>query len=304
MTKSAARNVFGDSPEFSGEIQLPGVLADIHAVRGGWASIYGWSGDGTGKTRDALRLLRSYSSTGVEVQDPGPPGSASRTYWDKMFAERLTDRMLDAQGEIIMTNESDTNLKRWAGRTKVTNPEGSPLVVFHASANAWEGDAFRRRKPASGKMSLGFHFGSAKAAQERIQPAVDEKAAWSWSDLAPHTIAVYLRIENPLRLRDIGSWHDPAWVLKALEEVGVQVSAATIAGIVKELKAIGHDGIVYANTVEDVGSDSWIAFDAKQIKSAIGNSGLFDRDSDCLVDRQYIAYEEDELAEPLQRMRA
>ena len=184
------------------------------------------------------------------------------------------------------------NLLQWIGASRVVDKTGAPRVVYHASANVWDGDAFRRRKPASGKMSLGFHFGTAKAAQERIQPAVDELLRFRWAQYAPHTMAVYLRIENPLRLRDIGAWHDPDWVLRALDEAGVKVSSKTIAGIVRDLKAMGYDGVVYTNDREDVGSESWVAFDSRQIKSAIGNSGLFDRHSDCLVDRQYIEWDE------------
>jgi hypothetical protein len=38
----------------------------------------------------------------------------------------------------------------------------------------------------------------------------------------------------------------------------------------------GYDGIVYKNAVEHAGHDSWIVFDPRNVKSAIGNKGTFD----------------------------
>jgi hypothetical protein len=184
--------------------------------------------------------------------------------------------------------------RNWFGKSRVVDEGGKPLVRYHASSNEWEGDSFRRRKPAGGKASLGYHVGTARAAEERIQPAVDELNLFSWSRHCPHTIPVYVRIENPLRLRDIGSWHDPQWVLQALSEARVRVESVTLHAITRELKLMGYDGIVYKNNCEDVGSDSWIAFDPGQLKSAIGNSGAFDRNSDSLIDRCDPTQDEDE----------
>lgn len=203
-----------------------------------------------------------------------------------------------------MNRDAKLNLRAWMGCSKVVDTQGRPMRVFHASANQWETDAFRRKKSAGGTNSIGYHFGTAAAARERIQPAVDDVVTWDWSQLAPHTMAVYLRVENPLRLRDIGAWHDASWITTALREAGIEAKSTTVAGITKELKALGYDGIVYTNKFEAIGSESWVAFDPKQIKSAIGNSGLFSRESDSLTDWVSDAEEEAEEVAPRERMRA
>jgi len=52
-------------------------------------------------------------------------------------------------------------------------------------------------------------------------------------------------------------------------------AAADLAATAREkLEGAGHDGAIYKNEVE--GGTGYIAFDPKQIKSAIGNRGTFD----------------------------
>lgn len=45
---------------------------------------------------------------------------------------------------------------------------------------------------------------------------------------------------------------------------------------IEQAKADGYDGLVYENTAEGFGTESWVAFRPEQIKSAIGNRGTFD----------------------------
>jgi len=114
---------------------------------------------------------------------------------------------------------------------------------------------------------------------------------------------VYLRVENPLRMEDVGEWRDPLEVLGGLpEEIRnrldddladellnlrsqyfgepeeylndseVQEIRDTIRDAIKDS---GYDGIVYANAAEGSG-DSYIVFEPEQVKSATGNTGRFD----------------------------
>lgn len=86
-----------------------------------------------------------------------------------------------------------------------------------------------------------------------------------------------------------------AWV-RLLASHRVDVYAA----LRNALKSAGHDGLTYINSVEgqghrikqrSVNPDNlcWVVFDALQIKSAVGNSGLFLKGSDSLTDRQSLA---------------
>lgn len=110
---------------------------------------------------------------------------------------------------------------------------------------------------------------------------------------------VWLRLLNPIRLRDEGSFHADG-IAPQLERKGL-LAKGEGARIRREIdrdwrlrkiydpqlreviRAAGHDGVIYKNAHEAPG-DSFIAFDPRQIKSAIGNSGLYLADSPSLSD--------------------
>jgi hypothetical protein len=93
--------------QIDGDIALPGVQhVDLVGERGKFVSIYSWTGDGTG-TRHALQILKEYAPH-VVVHDPGEPGTQSRGYWDKMFAEGLITEMIDDEDNIIARQVSDS----------------------------------------------------------------------------------------------------------------------------------------------------------------------------------------------------
>lgn len=85
----------------------------------------------------------------------------------------------------------------------------------------------------------------------------------------------HVGITNPLRLPDVGNWGS---VKGIKEHLPFDTDARTQAELLSELKGRGYDGIVYQNNVETpiMKTDSYIAFDPEQIKSAIGNAGTFD----------------------------
>jgi hypothetical protein len=110
---------------------------------------------------------------------------------------------------------------------------------------------------------------------------------------------VYLNLKNPLRLRDIGAWHQASWVKQALSEAGIQAKGETVPALAKEIQNLGYDGVVYSNKFEGVESDSYIAFDPRQVKSAIGNDGSFDRnDPNVLSQRGRFAMPDEDVAVP------
>lgn len=94
---------------------------------------------------------------------------------------------------------------------------------------------------------------------------------------------VYLSIQNPLPMPDLGVWpaQEIAHHAQLLPE---EVDRVAEAGLAEEqyealreiLEAKGYDGIVYSNEVEDPGSTSFIVFRPSQIKSATRNLGLYD----------------------------
>ena len=170
----------------------------------------------------------------------------------------------------------------------MVDAHGQPLVQYHGTPRTFSKDQFQSGVSGQGSIeSIGFHFGNDEAANARIMPKLEnqgpsEAQLYSW-----HIMPVYLSIKNPLRVPDLGDWHSPRRVAQWLVQEGgidqAQMDEAVkksghqgkMRAIIKVLQANGYDGLVYKNLHEG-GGDSWIAFDPRQIKSAIGNDGKFD----------------------------
>jgi 2'-5' RNA ligase len=207
--------------------------------------------------------------------------------------------------DLAQVDTDSPEFRRWFGDSKVTDDRGRPLIVYHATNKdfaAFDPDL----------SDLGAHFGTTEQA----------------SDIAhmerpgERTMPVYLSIEKPLRLRDMGSFNYDR-VLEQLVERGM-VSPRRADEIHREarkekgrrlqatkkvreiIEAAGYDGVVYLNREEGTTAsqgdraeyeslsdrqyaerfnarDSWIAFKPTQIKSAIANRGTFDPDAPSIL---------------------
>lgn len=165
--------------------------------------------------------------------------------------------------------------KAWFGQSKVVDDIGRPLVVYHATTEPI--DAFDPTKTKDG----GLHFGTAEQADERLRHTRPARFTYTGEQVMP----VYLRMERPLRLVDDGDDWRPK---------------------IDKAKSQGYDGIVYLNRYEAIAKlgdgspvrgpdyngtdaefladrpsarDSYIVFDASQVKSATGNRGTFNPSS-------------------------
>lgn len=177
------------------------------------------------------------------------------------------------------------NFATWFLGSAVVTPRGQPLMVFHRTAadfTAFDTD----------RGDLGSHFGSAEQALALNMGMMRPGEA---------TVPVYLALRNPIKLRDLGSFHADA-VAPQLRKLGLLDAASaqrlhrlgdvgTVEerrGANREIKALlmaaGFDGVVYENKQEGAGK-SWIAFRPEQVKSAIGNSGHFNSTSSDFSDR-------------------
>ena len=174
--------------------------------------------------------------------------------------------------------QSTPEFKGWFKESKVKDAEGNPRVVEHqtnAAFDTFEGGEF------------GFHLGT------DLPPGM----------MGQNTMKLYASLQNPLRMKDLGVWNADNVVAalrgngkfatarlkkelnaaynaaKALEadpnyerlrdEGGVEGAKAHYAASAPFrdlLKKQGFDSIVYKNESEGL-SDSWIAFDANQLKS-------------------------------------
>lgn len=232
----------------------------------------------------ALSLLRAIASNAAEVS--GLTGGALE---DIAAIETGTgDTVLGAHAMNDVTKTEA--FSRWFGDSKVVDESGKPLVVYHGTLSG-EIDVFHE----------GTHFGTSKAASERLQelqkfgdanrgpmhPSVEEEQ--------PNVLPVYLSIKNPFITYDLGDWSGPEWA-DAMKQAGIASSTGPLGEITKfkfarqdilavergdedainVLAALGFDGIQYKNGYEDQGSTSWVPFSPEQVKS-IHNPGTFDR---------------------------
>lgn len=181
--------------------------------------------------------------------------------------------------------------KTWFGDSKVVDEKGAPLVVYHGTNRAPNGIAVFDTRQTD---ETGTHFGTADQAN-------------MFAEGGGAVYPVYLKIRNPLRLRDLGGFLVDT-VGPQLDELGIpEPKEPNLLGgdyLRARIKEAGYDGVVYLNrregghnpfgpdgvsgdeldamTDDEVretfpeASDSYIAFDPTQIKSATGNSGTFD----------------------------
>lgn len=181
--------------------------------------------------------------------------------------------------------EGSPEFKRFFRNSKVVDPSGKPMVVYHSTSAPTDFETFSKTK------DVGYHFGTPRAADSRSGRFTGEY------EPNTRTLPVYLRIENPIELPDIFS--NAIGTISSLQRRGIlpqrhpEIEAIDLKRFrkeisddeadqklreiaVKELEKRGYDGIKYQNLAEDEGSMSWVAFRPEQIKSAVGNKGAFD----------------------------
>jgi hypothetical protein len=192
--------------------------------------------------------------------------------------------------ELFQEAETQTDtpqFKAWFGDSKVVDENGKPLVVYHGTDKVFTSFDIEGAKKSSsnGMLELGFHFGTAEQANERMRPI--EQAGTRKIEGQPSIIPVYLSLQNPLWIpSDLGDWADMNFIREYFGPENYEVftkqeltKLKTPDDVRKALLKKGYDGIRYSNEQEGEG-DSWIAFNPVDIKSSTGNSGAFSLDSD------------------------
>ncbi len=166
-------------------------------------------------------------------------------------------------------------LDAWAEGSYFANDgTGSPVRWFHGTDIEDPFNVFARCDEAS----LGFHFGTADAANDRLKQI--ECLADGGS-----VIPVYCRATNPLALNDLYTWSQ--WdVASALWEAGILTEdeaefvadSASAEMIYAAIEEAGYDCVLYGNLCEarDAGQKSLMVWRASLIKGV--HSELFDKD--------------------------
>ena len=174
--------------------------------------------------------------------------------------------------------------------SKIVDANGEPKVVWHGGGFAI--DNFTPK----GDM----HFGTKNAALERIldqevgyddvEVTQNEDGSYSWKYSDPYEedgdIASEQTFEtetdayeNAVSVLAKGVVVKP-YFLNIRNIAPMDDAGSDWANTIQDAKDEGHDGILYENWYEDKGSDSYIAFNPNQIKSATDNVGTFDANND------------------------
>ena len=171
------------------------------------------------------------------------------------------------------TARTDTPaFRKWFKDSKVVDESGAPLVVYHGTSWAGFSEFATKQKRVGAKRGSAWlgDLGSWFAA-----PTLTDSGSGA-QDLASEfammrgrnsgaVYPVYLSISTPA---EYATYEELA------EDVKRAGSASRLrSGLVKA----GHDGVVVRYSETDTGDlrDDWVAFDPKQIKSAIGNNGQY-----------------------------
>jgi hypothetical protein len=187
-----------------------------------------------------------------------------------------------------------------ANASKVVDPDtGEPMVVYHGTATPSFSEFKKTGLRDAGFIGKGFYF----TASPQWAGYFAEAPAGRRARSAPAIYPVFLSLKNPLNPATVSGdeWRrmvdlsraernlppisDEQWksTYEYIEEEKKTKNAlamtnvySTVLGDISALaRRAGYDGIV----APDVEGDTYLAFDAAQIKSAIGNVGTFDPDN-------------------------
>jgi len=115
----------------------------------------------------------------------------------KSLALKLT-RIKDESDNLLLFHRAppvgSPEFRRWFGESTVVDEKGNPLEVYHGTRFGGF-TKFRRG-------DLGMHFGTINQASKILGNLLSEDLRIG----SPGIYPVYLRLQNPVRLRDLGSW--------------------------------------------------------------------------------------------------
>ena len=209
--------------------------------------------------------------------------------------------------------------KKWFGKSKIVNPDGTPKVMYHGTKqdiNEFKSD-FQLRKEKNQdygqRLTTAYGLGGIYFTPDPSYANRYAKTDFRKTKEQANVIPVYLRMENPY-IYPSGIWADlrekflnpidsllySRAVRKNIKEKGfpdaeniksMQISRHgymfTRINEINKLKAKGYDGIISPD------GNMFIVFDGSQVKSAIGNKGTYSLDSNIITESQRPLTEEE-----------
>jgi|AGTN01.3.fsa_nt_gi hypothetical protein len=203
-------------------------------------------------------IQRVIFQSGAEGAVARMPSMARERALREAVAQAVEGQQIDvgtfvrATAQQIETQE----FRVWFDGSKVVDEAGQPLRVFHGTTRSFDSfQADAGRAIQADPNATGFYF--TRYAEDASNYAVSAAGSRDGANVQP----AYVAIRNPYQWPADGL--PPALITK-------EQRAA--------LEAQGYDGVIYRHGEEVV------AFRPEQIKSAIGNSGRFDPQSQSLTD--------------------
>lgn len=219
--------------------------------------------------RPAGKTWEEYQAEELERQRAeGRTGPLGQGKGQQVFGGRTLE-----SGQQVTTPE----FQNWFAGSKVVDKQGNPLVVYHGTDQDFT--TFRQAK--EGSVGKGIYFTprpeAASAYSLESAEAVKRKTG-------SNVIPAYLSIKNPLTVSLADNPNPATSILMKLgftKEKANYISERALeskGNITNELQsraiAKGYDGFVVLN--KEGGIHEAVAFDPRQVKSAIGNRGTFD----------------------------
>ena len=192
----------------------------------------------------------------AEVEREGGPAEASPP---EPPAPQPAEAQIEDIAASLGTTPVDTQrapFKRWFGNSKAVAEDGSPQVVYHGTT----ADIAEFELPDNAGAPWGVF-----ATNDPSEASRYAEMGRLLPDRAPNVLPLYMSLKNPLVVEGKPGEH-------AIADEHIQAA-----------REAGNDGVIVRNQRgpegEGVGHDYYLAFDPKQIKSALGNRGGFDPDS-------------------------
>lgn len=199
------------------------------------------------------------------------------------YGEPLVDEIVETVTEVFTptprprpqarARRDNPNFSRWFEGSKAVDEYGEPLMLVHGTRKAYDLSNFRP----------GTHFGTPAQANERMRVLTD-----NYDFGSANSTPVYLSVKNPMRVRD--QLHDD-WrpAMERAQREGydslVYLNRGELTGdamdrVLAEEARRGYPGMldddVFREVVGPEAADSYVIFDPRQVKSAVGNRGTYD----------------------------
>ena len=266
LSKEYIANIAGDAfahPELLNRLAKsnPGLFSRIIAALRQWFQSFKEHAStfGTETAINVEKVHEQMASLLEKVKAAGPERGPSATE-PRIDSDELQFTLSRAP------SVGNKDFKDWFKRSVVVDKYGNPMIVYHGT----KGDFTVFRHTGD----LGFHFGTVQAANDRLESTLGIAGypggqGWKSGNIpggdikarGASIIPVYLSIQNPVRLPDLGDW-DVLELIDELEErdaishaqsINIEReygTAAKMSALRRTLLDNGIDGIVYKNTGE------------------------------------------------------